>query len=510
MIDPIQQNAPSTASISSNVTADPATDGVNWPYDNSPGALMPDPSDFIIDWNSPNAVFQAQQAYTRLVTWVQNNPASYNGYIMLLQMTVDLSQKALQYPDLLTFLQQPTQLGTNPSLLSTIATYATLSTQINGQDINQFFQQVQSAIGNAAQIPPFDEILTAIQTAAPSVFLVYEQDLQSWVFTDPNTITQIPVTSSSFSNVAANAIGYGIVNHPNDMNKLVNAYYKSEIQVLSQQYQEDPWMLFVILMNLMNQRDQDQGTAITGYSNNLSVISDVNNLISDMLNQISPTQNAAITSDNFAAFFSDLNQVQNIISQNPVLAESILTPLNNAVNSLSSAQITFTASNLGESNQTWSPFDPGTVSWNLPEDTLINFPATSQDVEALTINGIPVQPGWQLVRSTDTITFTPIDANSMSLSLGDVTALGGYGFLETYFSNLSNLSTTVINPLSQPFQNATTSIQALLNSPSSAIQQQIQTSTQMMQMIENFQKAAFDSVINVNQQIMKMIQQSMG
>ncbi|MGR3973295.1 MAG: hypothetical protein QRY72_01770 [Candidatus Rhabdochlamydia sp.] len=509
MIDRVQPASTSLSLAFSRSVA--AATEINWPYDNSSGAIMPDPDDFAIDWNSPNPTLAAQQAYAKLVNWVQDNPGAYNGYVMLLQMTTNLSAQAMQNPDLLKFLQHPIQLGSDTNLLNTIAGYISLNFQFDndgGTSLDQFINQVNTALGSAANQPPFLEMLIYLDMSPQYSNLNYNTDLQSWVFTDYTTGVQTPLDATSYKNFAASQIGKEVVTYSKEMASTIKFYYQSEIKELENHYSNNPWILLVALMSLINQRSEDSGTAVNGYSNNLEEISKANSLISHMLQLISsPTP----STEDMANFFSNLNQIQTLITQNPALAsDSLLSNLNDSINTLYNTTVSFTYTPGASSTDpgTWTPFAP---TWQPYADGIINFQDFSNGVEYgddVLLNGDVIYPGLYRISTTDTIT---IDAtnHSTAVCVGDLAALGGYSILSQSLSANAN-STTVVNPLQQPFQNATTSIQALLNGPSSSIQQQIQNTTQVIQQMQNFQKEGYDSILNVIQQIVRMTQQSMG
>lgn len=506
------QNFTSQASHSTVTSGSPGVtgDGINWPYDNN--GTSPDPSQFQIDWNSPNAVQQAEQAYERLVAWLQNNPGCYNGDIMLLQMTIDMGQhiknlSPTEQQQLTKFLSNQLTGQSGSMLLQMIMGMAAEGAAVSQSSLNQGIAsatQFLSQIGNALSAlqglgQPFENLYFDALNAQSGIANWCKQNWKT--FTDPQTGAQsscwvdsngVPVTSfSQFASEAAFQIGLYLVPSPANSNVglTIDAYYQAEIEQLVSQFKDNPWALLVALMNLINQRDTDNGMAVNGYGNNLNTIQQANTLVQNMLGDLSGA------TPNAADFFAKLQQLETLVDQDPAL-QSLISQLQSDVGTINNQVIPGMDSKNNPLTYNWSVT---AGYYNIPSVDTYNGKAGLW----VTYNGKRTFfPAGECYLSGGTMSVSGSDIPK-GMSIGQFVGMGGASVVGQVMGDWS--STVMSN-----FENGVTGIQTLLNGASPAIQQQIQNTTQTMQAEENFEKEAFDSVVNVNQQIMKLIQQVMG
>lgn len=499
-------------------------DGVNWPYDNNGNS--PDPSQFQINWNDPNALQEAEQAYERLVAWLQNNPGCYNGDIMLLQMTVDIGQHmgslpADQQQQLSKFLSnQLSASNGGGTLLQMILSMAAEGAAIGQPSLNQgiasatqFLQQLENALsGLQGYGSPFSDLYYNALDAQGGIA---SWCTNSWkTFTNPVTGDQsscwtdsngMPINSfSEFANEAAFTIGLILVPTPTNpgAGSIIDAYYQAEIAQLVAQFKGNPWALLVALMNLINQRDTDNGMAVNGYGNNLNTIKQANSLVQQMLGDLSGA------TPNATDFFAKMQQLQALVNQDPAL-QDLIPQLQADAQTINNQSITpgmLPPTGTPPSAPTSFDWDITAGYYNIPAVlcTDKNDPHFGQ--EGLYITFANGQKTW-FPAGEDYLPagHMHIDAKDIpnGLTLGQLAGMGGTSVISQV---MGGWSTTVMSN----FENGVTGIQTLLNGASPAIQQQIQNTTQTMQAEENFEKEAFNSIVNVNQQIMKLVQQVMG
>jgi hypothetical protein len=472
-------------------------DGIHWPY--NPNGNTPNPSQFQINWNSPNAASQAEKAYEKLVEWLRNNPGCYNGYIMLLQMTVDIGEHLNQLPptqqqDLSKFLSNELTSGKGESILAMIvkAAFEGAAMSQNGPSNGEaaakaFLEQIMNACQGVKGLPPFSNISKEASTdldQLPTWIQKHWKLIQSannpqgeYMWVDHNGL---PIASfSDFANMAAFSVGIELLGGKDGGGETINGYYHDEIAQLVAQFKGNPWALLIALMNLINGRDQDDGMAVNGYGANLNILKKANALVEELLGSLSGKQPDA------SKFFSALKQLRTLVEQDPAL-HGLVDQLKSDIDTIEGQKVTL---------------DPGiSDSWSVSAG-VYHFPPGSH----ILVNGKPVTvgPSGEIYVSSP-VTFTIVaPKGGLNLTFKQWAAMGNTNIIAT---TMGKWSTTVMSN----FENSVTGVQTLLNGASPAIQQQIQAKTQTMQARENFEKQAFSSITTMTQQVMRMIQQVMG
>ncbi|MBS0648872.1 MAG: hypothetical protein JSS10_06590 [Verrucomicrobia bacterium] len=311
------------------------------PWD--PNGTTPNPSSFEINWNSGadsnGLVLQIEQQYEQLVTWIQNNPGDYNGYLALLDMTLDIGSHMSSLPasaqqQLSQFMnnQMSSQFG-NTTLMQLIVTMAIEGDAVqNGQAsadsfANQLTQELQGMSGYGAM---FNNMYATAFTLSSN----NDQGINNWIsahyvtFTDPATgatyqtwVNQNgqPITNfSDFANQAAFEVGSFLLNSANP-NQYVDSLYETQIQQLCSMC-KNPWELVMMLLSLINDRMNDTGQQMNGLSGNLNTLSQANNLVADMQNMMKNPTGTTNGVPNMQQFYSDFTQLRGLIEQDPNLS----------------------------------------------------------------------------------------------------------------------------------------------------------------------------------------------
>jgi hypothetical protein len=482
-----------------------AADGINWPYD--PTSKIPDPG---INWNSnpPPTAQQIIAAYASFSNWLSANPNSYNGYIAYLQFTVDIGEHLGSFSsagqaDIKSALAHQFS-GSNQTLLELIIEKAAQGAAVahpaydeNGalNDAETFLSQLWSATDSLTNIPPFSDIYnTAIQYSSRSS---NPNNISNWVkahwlqVTVPgisNTYTWVddngnPMSYQDF--VGQSTLKMGTFIDSPDYGKVIDDYYQQQIAMLVAEI-HDPMELLAALMNLINQRDQNNGQDVNGYGNNLKTLQTANGLVEDMLGDISGT----VTTTSAADFFSKMKELQSLVEQNPAL-QSLVTQLQSDIGTINDQSTV----GLIQGDYYYSIGSSG--YYTFPPDTKVSFTLNNKKTQFISGNGPVYLPAGTIVD------IKAADVPAKGFTFGQLAAMGDTQVLSNVMQKWS--STIMSN-----FENGVTGIQTLLNGASPAIQQQIQNTTQTMQAEENFEKEAYDTIININQQILKLIQQVMG
>lgn len=511
-------------------------DGVNWPYNNDP--INGQTPNFQINWNSspPPTAKQVEATYEALVNWLQNNtgsPAFYNGAMLFLQMTVDIGQHLGSFSQsdqtqLKNFLANQISTGGDQIFLQKIIQVAAEASAISGTDgqdglnkAEQFLNQLKNAVAGLANIPPFDSIFNEanneldqdprnsdsiynwifgssqaginahwIQTANSANGQGYWADDEGAGGWDPTINGQQPILSfTQFTQDATYGLG-SLLNTDNNssVNSTINAYYTTQIDALVAQFKGNPWALLAALMNLINERDQDNGMSVNGYGGTLDLLKQANGIIQKMLGDISGS------TPNMADFYTQLSQLKQLVLQDPALS-TVASQLENDINTVNGQTYTHDSDwNWQISSAGYYNFPPGTtyyfnnVKYTAPANGVVYIPSAGPCM-------IPGQSGVNV-----TFTFGQLAA------MGDTSDIAKQ--MEAWTNNQggSGTGTNWSSTIMSNFENSVTGIQTLMNSPSASLQQQIQNTTQTMQAEENFEKEAYDSITNVNQNVMKLIQ----
>lgn len=327
----------------SNPSANPGDSGssIQLPWD--PNGTTPDPSSFQINWNSgadSNAlVQQIEQQYEQLVTWLQNNPGNYNGYLALLDMTLDIGSHMSSLPasaqqQLSQFMNnQMSSQFSNTTLMQLIVTMAVEGDAVqNGQAAgdafaNQLTSELQGMAGYGA-------VFNTMYVTANTLSGNNDQGINNWItahyvtYTDPATgktyqtwvnQTGQPISNfSDFANQAAFEVGSFLLNSASP-GQYVNSLYKTEIQQLCAMC-KNPWELVMMLLSLVNQRMNDVGQQMNGLSNNLNTLSDANNLVADMQNMMKNPTGTTDGVPNMQRFYSDFTSLRALVEQDPNLS----------------------------------------------------------------------------------------------------------------------------------------------------------------------------------------------
>ncbi len=509
-------------------------DGINWPRDSSTGPNGGTPN-FTIDWNSnpPPSVQQIEQTYEALINWLKNNTGLagfYNGSLLFLKMTVDIGLNLGKYSSgdqetLKSFLGNQISTGGNQLFLQMILSVAAQATAVqsdNGTDgltnATAFLQSIENATSGLTNIPPFDAIngeavneldsnpanddyigawingsadghvkahWGAVQNAGGSPIYTWLDDegAGGW---DPTINGQQPILNfDQFVDDAQMALGTAITASNNSsVNGTIDEYYQSEIQSLCAQFKGNPWALLAALMSLINQRDQDNGASVNGYGGTLNTLQQANGFIQKMLGDISGT------TPNVADFYSQLAQLKQLVLNDPALS-TVASQLEADIGTLNGNTMTATSD----------------VDWTIKTAGYYNFPVPTS-VNGKTVTGlvyVPANSGCSIAAGSG-------QGESVTLTFGQLAAMGDYSDIQTQMTNWTNPNggdsgngTNWSSEVMSNFENGVTGIQTLLNSPSAGLQQQIQNVTQTMQAEENFEKEAYDSITNVNQQVMKLV-----
>jgi hypothetical protein len=329
-----------------------AGSGIQLPWD--PNGNTPDPSSFEINWNSGadanGLVLQIEQQYEQLVTWLQNHPGDYNGYLALLDMTLDIGSHMSSLPasaqqQLSQFMnnQMSSQFG-NTTLMQLIVTMAIQGDAVqNGQAsadsfANQLTQELQGMAG-------YGSMFNNMYAAAFSLSSNNDAGLNNWIknndvtYTDPatgktyttwigpspfggqqsNPFSGQPVSNfSDWANQSAFYLGSFLLNSANP-NQYVDSLYETQIQQLCAMC-KNPWELVMMLLSLINDRMNDTGQQMNGLSGNLNTLSQANNLVADMQNMMKNPTGTTNGVPNMQQFYSDFTQLRGLIEQDPNLS----------------------------------------------------------------------------------------------------------------------------------------------------------------------------------------------
>lgn len=512
----IGQNYSSHVSSNSS-TGSPGNsgDGINWPYD----AKGQTPN---IHFNPHETQTQIENDYKNLIQYLRDHPGDYNGYIRLLQMTVDMGQHLGQFPGLASFLSQELKSGDGTNVFKLMVEAAYEGAAVSQKDgasgeaaADALIHQLMNATSGLQGIPVFktiyDTASSALDNSNPDGLHVWIYgngtkdhpahwekipngnggDVYSWVDDEGQPIKDF----SDFANMAAFSMGMALIGDGSNANAVVNSFYETQVEQLVKEFKGNPWALLVALMNLINQRDQDRGMSINGYGANLSTLKEANGLIQTLLgdlrnmtgggNHLSPTD--------AANFFATLQKLKTLVGQDPAL-NSLVDQLTSDIKTINGQTTDGTKGN---------PNVDGTYSWDVGPG-FYHFPPGS----TVYVDGKPeiVPANGELYFSSPSTHLNyayGAGTNKGPLNFGELAAMGD---TQDIAKSMGKWSDTVMSN----FENGVTGIQTLLNGASPAIQQQIQAETQTMQAEENFEKASFKSITDMNQQIMRLIQQSMG
>jgi hypothetical protein len=332
-----------TPPVNSPTSGNPGDSGssIQLPWD--PNGTTPSPGSFQINWNSgadSNAlVQQIEQQYEQLVTWLQNNPGNYNGYLALLDMTLDIGNHMSSLPpsaqqQLSQFMNsQMSSQFSNTTLMQLIVTMAVEGDAVqNGQAAadsfaNQLTSELQGMTGYGAM---FNTMYATANTLSGN----NDQGINNWItahyvtYTDPATgktyqtwVNQSgqPISNfSDFANQAAFEVGSFLLNSASP-GQYVNSLYETQIQQLCAMC-KNPWELVMMLLSLVNQRMNDTGQQMNGLSNNLNTLSQANSLVADMQNMMKNPTGTTNGVPNMQQFYSDFTSLRALVEQNPNLS----------------------------------------------------------------------------------------------------------------------------------------------------------------------------------------------
>jgi hypothetical protein len=267
-------------------------------------------------------------------------------------------------------------------------------------------------------------------------------------------------------------LGNDLENNSN-VQDVINSYYQDRIRQLVAEFKGNPWGLLIALMNLINNRDEDDGMAVNGYGNNLNVLRKANGLIQQMLGDITSNPPNAVD------FFKTMQKLKTLVEQDPALS-SVVKQLE---------------SDMGIINNQVVPANTQ-LGWNVSAG-YYNFPPGT----TIVFNGKTIQVSGETYLPGGYVSIPSSSIPAGGFTFGQIVAMGGSVEVGEL---MGDWSTTLMSN----FENGVTGIQTLLNGASPAIQQEIQNTTQMMQARENFEKQAFSSITNVIQQITRLTSQA--
>jgi len=326
---------------------------IQLPWD--PNGTTPNPSSFQINWNSgadSNAlVQQIEQQYEQLVTWLQNNPGNYNGYLALLDMTLDIgshlssgSLPASVKQQLSQFMNnQMSSQGGNTTLMQLIVTMAIEGDAVqNGQAAaDSFANQLTSELQGMAG---YGSMFNTMYATANSLSSNNDQGINNWIsenyvtYKDPatgqsyqtwispsfpgqqsNPLASQPINGfSAWANQSAFYIGSFLLNSASP-GQYVDSLYETQIQQLCAMC-KNPWELVMMLLSLVNQRMNDTGQQMNGLSNNLNTLSQANSLVADMQNMMKNPTGTTSGIPNMQRFYSDFSSLRALVEQDPNLS----------------------------------------------------------------------------------------------------------------------------------------------------------------------------------------------
>ncbi len=501
-------STPPSNGTSSGAPAGSGGDGVNWPY--NPNGQTPN---FSINWNSvpPPTAQQIEQVYEKLINWLKSNvgsPAFYNGAIMLLQMTTDIGEHMGDYKgsDLGQFLSNQINVAGGETFLQMIIDVAAQATGIEQSSFQGGVDAAQKFLASLASVlqglaglgAPFNQMYEESVKDQSTINLWLFNHYQVYNSADPDSgslSTWVddngdPMNFADFTQDAQLALGMaltGTADNPNtSVGQTIDAYYQTQIQQLIAEFKGNPWALLIALMNLINGRDEDRGTAINGYGGTLDQIKQANTIVQKMLGDMSGAN------PNVADFYKQLNLLQNMVEKNPALS-AIFSQIQSEIGTINSTTTNIFPGGNGApswSNQ-WS-VSPGV--YHFPPGAKIRVSGNG-GTQYITVpsNGIVY------ISSNSTVQIW----GNVQYSFGQLAGMGDYQDIQKALSGFSSQAMS-------NFTSGVTGLQAVLNSMSPATQTQIQNETQTMQAMENFEKQAYQEVTNVNQQIMRLVQSVMG
>lgn len=506
----------------------------NLPYD--PNGPTPDPSQYQIDWSNPNSnavMMQAEQAYEKLVNWLQNNPTSYNGYLMLLQMTMDIGNNmgnlSSQDQAQLTQFMGNQMTGSNTNLMALILDISVEGAAVNNPNVADGTQAAFSLLGSLngmfQKLNSLGGVFSALYTEGQNLANPYNMapgSLNQWIQENSGSISgdngssaqywmdgSSPMSFEDFTANAALQVGSFItgINGGGNVGSYIDSMYQSEIQEL-EQMTKNPWELLILLLGLIDQRDQDNGQDINGYGNNLNTLSKGNGLITDMLNMlkgVQPNPNndptiAAQNTKNMQQFYSDFSQLKAIITQNPNFSQ-LTTEFTNIEGILNTQSFPLPSN----ANYTTSPFSVNSGYIQLPNDVAVYDAASNKtyvyngsEIQVYNGNGesgtptlIPSSTGEFYISQNTTLTVT-VPAGG-TYTFGDAAGLGDYQDIASVIANAPGGQSSTI---SSTLANVMTSFQSIFDAPSNGITQQINNKTTIMQTIESFEQSAYQSIVN--------------
>ncbi len=475
------------------------------PWD--PNGNTPDPSQFQIDWSlSGDAlVVEIERKYEALVQWLQNNPGCYNGYLLLLQNTLEIGSHmgTIAPPDtqqkVISFMNfQLSSQTSNVTLMQLLVDMSIKGTAVQSgvAAAEKFAEELSAELSKESDYGSTFRTM-ALEAANMKVGISSWAASHQQIFTDPTSGKTktvwldddgTPMNFQQFAALSSFQVGTFLIKQANTQ-QYIDHVYQTQIQQLLATC-KDPWLLLLQLMMLISQRDADNGRVINGTANNLQTLTDANS--SDILAMLNDLKQ--LSSANVKDFYAKFNNLRDLIELNPNFSS-----LSGNIEQV-----------FGIVNGMVSPVPAGkSIAWNVSSGNYnlpLNVPVTytsggktqtmKWDGSKISIwdgtssSGTPVKT----VASSTGLTFLSggsctITAGTtpLELSFGQLAAMGNYDAISSSLAN-SQGTTNMSNLI-----NTITSLQTFMNSPAQAMNQMLQQETQYSQTIESFMKACYQN-----------------